>query len=70
MKKKSNQTAADTAASAPATRLPPAATATTVTTSSSATFVLGQLDRHGSRIAAPASGTTTAAAIAARSLVT
>jgi hypothetical protein len=34
-----------------------------------ATLVFGQLARHGSRIAATASGTTTAATIADRSLV-
>ena len=69
MKKKSNQTAAPIAAIAPATRFPIAATATTTTTSSSATFVFDQLPRQGSRIAAAASGATTAAAIAAQSLV-
>jgi len=69
VKKKSNQTAAPTAASAPATRLPIADTATTTTTSSSATFVLDQLERHGSRIAAAATGAARAAANAAWSRV-
>ena len=39
------------------------------TTSSSATFVSAQLARNGSRIPAAASGATSAAASAARSLV-
>jgi len=54
---------------APAARLPIAATATITTTSSKATFVFGQLERNGSKIAAAAGGATTAATIAARSLV-
>ena len=69
MKKKSNQMAAPIAAIPPACRFPIDATATTTTTSSRATLVFDQLARNGSRIAAGASGATTAAPIAIRSLV-
>ena len=69
MKKKSNQTADPTAASAPAARFPIADTPTITTTSSKATFVFDQLARNGSRIADAASGATSAARIAMRSLV-
>ena len=67
MKKKSNQANADTAASAPAARLPMAATATTTTTRSRATFVFDQLARQGSRMAATASGASSPASSAVRS---
>jgi hypothetical protein len=52
-----------------ADREPATATTTTTTTSSRATFVFDQVDRNGSRIAATASGATSAARIARRSLV-
>src|SRR3984957_979706 len=60
---------ADTAASAPATRLPIAATATTTTTSSKATLEFGQAARNGSNTAAAANGAATATATAARPVV-
>jgi hypothetical protein len=69
VKKKSNQTAADTAATAPSTLFPIAATATITTTSSSATFVFDQATLNGSRIPAAPSGPASAAATAARSRV-
>lgn len=69
VRKKSNQTAADRAASAPARRLPMAATATTTTTRTRAAFVFEKLPRNGTSTAATASGATTAATIAVLSRV-
>ncbi len=67
VRKKSNQTAADRAATNPASRYPFAATATTSRISTSAASVFGKLARQGTRIAARASGARTAASMAARS---
>ena len=67
MRKKSNHTAADTAASMPATRFPAAATATITRTRMSAASVFGMLARNGARTAVTASGAASPASTAARS---
>nr|WP_306454470.1 hypothetical protein [Streptomyces sp. TLI_235] len=55
------QTAAPTAATAPASRWPSAATATTTTTSSRATLVLAMLSRNGSSTALSSTGAAASA---------
>ena len=64
VRKKSNHTAADTAARYPASRYPFAATATTTRIRASAASVLGKSLRNGTRIAASASGATSPASTA------
>ena len=67
VRKKSNQTAADRAATNPASRYPFAATATTSKIITSAASVLGKLARQGTRIAARPRGAAIAASMARRS---
>ena len=69
VRKKSNHTAVDTAASVPASRSPFAATATTTSSMASAASVLGKLARNGTSTAASASGAATPASTASRSRV-
>ncbi len=68
MKKKSNHSAADTAATAPATRLPRAATATTTATMINATLVFGTPSRNGSSTSDTTSGATSASSSTMRSV--
>jgi hypothetical protein len=58
VRKKSNHTALETAASTPASRMPNAATATITTTSSRAAFALSKLSRNGVSSAQTAGGTS------------
>ena len=69
MRKKSNHTAVDTAASTPASRYPFAATATTTSSKASAASVLGKLVRKGTMTAASPRGAASAASTASRSRV-
>ena len=64
VRKKSNHTAADSAARYPASRFPFAATPTTTSSMTSAASVFATLARNGIRIAARASGPSSAAATA------
>src|ERR1700739_4858735 len=67
VRKKSTHTAAETAATIPASRRPAAATATTTRTSASAASVFGKLSRNGIKTADSASGAARPASASARS---